>query len=492
MGQRWLKRKKTSSRIKVFLLGLLSPIFLTACNSRQSIEVPCNSVPSLGNGGSSLTPSNEGLTLELHVDGSASMTGYVTLPTSRYRTVLGTIAKIFSLSDNIASGENTERPVTATQYFRTGFNKQSNQTVQQNLSRSQFESDAQTQEFYEGKAEEYKPLTSQITNVIDSTDPTQKVIAIITDLGQDAGDVTVLNESIQKSIFSTPGSAVAILGIRSEFDGVVYDPSTGRRKFEYSTKDQSDQAYRPFYVILAGSFPAIQDLLLQIKNRIPFAFETSIFYPNVLKPTFAPPMDNSKGMSPVRSFQQQQGRESWILKLSDRYQAFSLNSPDSLTQNPQISLELDSNPDISQFLNIPTALKVIARKFDPSTQDFIDPPSPQGVSLGNLQLTKDTPSQITYDLTISPEELANQEAYIYAFRLQAEALTTPDWWQAWDADQVSPNNNPEGSKPDQVSPNNNLEGSKTDKLSNFLEGMNDITAEKMETGELCYGFQYLK
>ncbi len=89
-----------------------------------------------------------------------------------------------------------------------------------------------------------------IERVIDKADPNHLTV-IITDLFQDNADVNQLSAKL-KNKFIAAGLAVGVLGIRSNYEGRVYDVGPDNYSFEYRSSDKA-QTGRPFYLLAFGS-----------------------------------------------------------------------------------------------------------------------------------------------------------------------------------------------------------------------------------------------
>lgn len=88
-----------------------------------------------------------------------------------------------------------------------------------------------------------------IENVLENANP-QNLTVVVTDLFQDNADVNQLSEKI-KTKYITSNLAVGVLGIKSQFKGVVYDVGSNNYSFPYQSTDES--TYRPFYILTFGS-----------------------------------------------------------------------------------------------------------------------------------------------------------------------------------------------------------------------------------------------
>lgn len=92
-----------------------------------------------------------------------------------------------------------------------------------------------------------------IENVLEDADNGHLTI-IVSDLFQDNADVNQLTEKI-KSKFIEKNLAVGVLGIKSGFNGQIYDVGSNNYSFTYST--DGEDTYRPFYILAFGSHASI-------------------------------------------------------------------------------------------------------------------------------------------------------------------------------------------------------------------------------------------
>lgn len=107
--------------------------------------------------------------------------------------------------------------------------------------------DAAKPQFYSDAQYNKKTL---IERVIDKAEPDHLTV-IITDLFQDNADVNQLSSKL-KNKFIGAGLAVGVLGIRSNFEGKVYDVGPDNYSFTYQSSDKP-QTGRPFYLLAFGS-----------------------------------------------------------------------------------------------------------------------------------------------------------------------------------------------------------------------------------------------
>lgn len=107
--------------------------------------------------------------------------------------------------------------------------------------------DAAKRDFYSDAKYNKKTL---IERVIDRAELDHLTI-IVTDLFQDNADVNQLSEKLKQK-FIVNGLAVGVLGIRSQYEGTVYDVGADNYTFSYRAKEKPETG-RPFYLLAFGS-----------------------------------------------------------------------------------------------------------------------------------------------------------------------------------------------------------------------------------------------
>ncbi len=163
----------------------------------------------------------------VYLDGTFSMGGYVNYPST---TVY---------SDGL---KNIERTLTGTwkqekiQYIKFGDSLQT-------LSREQF-LQANSVAFYQEK-------DTSLQIVVDSMDK-NKLNILVTDLFQTNNDIDSLILSLKKACFADSIKAMALIGVKSQFNGKIYDVGKSSASFMYASKDDK-ATYRPFYLLVIGN-----------------------------------------------------------------------------------------------------------------------------------------------------------------------------------------------------------------------------------------------
>jgi hypothetical protein len=207
------------------------------------LELPCR----LPSNGSSNPTAATNYKASIVLDGSVSMAGYVKNSNSNYVNML-------KLLDGVSSARGSEN----VDYFRLDDGRK---PIDRAAFRQSFGS-----AFYTGKVSKIADAFGEPpkpNNPSPSPTAENRLIAIVTDLLPDDGDITAVRNRIADKYLKTDGNGMALLGIRSEFDGVVYPPNN-KPGYPFKATSVGEGSGRPFYILLVGETAAIQDF----ENRL--------------------------------------------------------------------------------------------------------------------------------------------------------------------------------------------------------------------------------
>lgn len=490
------------NNLKSLLSVILTLSLLTGCQKTPLEELSCNieSIQSLVN----TQNADNNLDISINVDGSDSMLGYVTTPNSNYMRTIELIANSIIERDNIT-----------VEYRRIG--------ESQPLTKTRFRQDAQSPIFYNSNDDTYKPITSPIQTVITSpVEGREKLTMIVTDLeGDDAGKVF---EALTKNYFdrNKQDYTVGIWAVKSQFNGTIFNPNTGKAQFVYNTEGKSPEFYRPFYVLFIGQYEQIANYFEQLK-KLDSQFDN--YSEMFIFPTHNIVMKNpiNLGTLEARENNSQLPDNNQLVRifaLQDRdvivktknannepYELFSINNIEpTLTINYQVpfpsiknlkggnyALSIDEN-------NLITETKVYT--FNPQNQvqqssvetseseekedsETINNGEEnnqtnevekqlfalnssgslkQGLTIKDLKLDQENQTlQFATDININ--NLPNPQIYLFEVDLILDDLTGKDWWTEWSA--VGGNN----------------DGSKTQNLSIFMNKLKSLNLKTLSQGE---------
>lgn len=158
--------------------------------------------------------------------------------------------------------------------------------------------------------EEKSNIKTKIDNVISyPSNAEDNLKIIVTDLFQDQADINLLVKQINDSIISK-GLAFGIIGIKSEFDGIVYDLGIDNLKVKYSTKNKNGiedpKRFKPFYLLVVGKisdiyyfYNTISEILLKNFSSVNSIVFSNYYYPYFLVTQLATNKDVSELKHPL-------------------------------------------------------------------------------------------------------------------------------------------------------------------------------------------------
>jgi hypothetical protein len=210
--------------------------------------------------------------INIGVDGSGSMHGYVTDHGTRFAQAIDTVSALVA-----AQGLTGQ-----TSFWRLGSNLSINKP--QKISETQF-LDARTQEFFcTATDSKYPCVTSTLGQLLEIpiAAPQDRLDVLLTDLEPDSGAISTLAKRYSQLIKSYPNYKIVLLGVRSQFNGTIYPAQSGAfRPFPYSTKTLPlESKGRPFYVLLSGPSSAVDAFSEAFENMpmgVSKALQASVF-----------------------------------------------------------------------------------------------------------------------------------------------------------------------------------------------------------------------
>lgn len=199
---------------------------------------------------------SDAITADIYLDGTTSMYGYVNYPGG---TIYGDAVK------------NIERTITENwkndtiNYIKFG-------DTFQEMSRDAF-LQMDTTAFYDQK-------DTSLQKVIEQTKDKDLSI-IITDLFQTNQDLDSLVHSIKNKGMGND-RAVAVIGLKSQFNGKIFDVGKNMSSLDYASSDDPS-TYRPVYLIVLGSENDTRAFVESYQKKLPESAQANVafFAPNL-------------------------------------------------------------------------------------------------------------------------------------------------------------------------------------------------------------------
>ena len=270
------------------LMSIFVILFICGCSnntrSNRNVEVP-NVIKNI---------KSESIDVDVYLDGTCSMGGYVNFSS---RTVYEDAVK------NIERSISTNWKKENIQYIKFG------DTIKP-LSRDQF--------LQFSNSSFYQETDTSLQAVVNSMNP-EKLNILITDLFQTNQDIDSLMLALKNNCFSDNTKAMALIGVKSQFNGKIYDIGKSSYMLSYKSGDEKT-SYRPFYVLAIGKEADVREFTkVYSKNLDSDLVKVALFSKNlsddvVLVPGKAMPNNNKEKISNMAQISTMLGSNSDILQ----------------------------------------------------------------------------------------------------------------------------------------------------------------------------------
>jgi hypothetical protein len=434
-----------------WLVAIAASLLMTSCKPKTIIP---NCVP-LSNQTSPIDQKSDSVTTIIQIDGTPSMQGFTkNFTNSRYAQTL----------DLLDRASTTTWKTSQVQYFRFG-------TAKQQIDRQAY-LQAKLPGFYTGENPVFR--VSQIESAI-APPAIDKISIIVTDLYQKNSDTNLVLKRLKED-YLQKGYAVGILAIRSEFDGIIYDVGIKNTQFAYSTQGKKIEQFRPFYVLVLGSYGNISNYFDEIKktsaNLIKYE-QFTIFYPQVVRQASAFQTENlpdlPKGIRRLKTI-----NDGKVLVKVDEQPIEIININKNTEDDYSINYQAPYAPLPYTLPMEPGAIAIssVAQSFDTKTKDFQPLNNSKALELNQWRADKNNISFVT---KINSNDI-DPGVYLFTVDALPQDLKTWGWWDKWNSNESS------------------FDGAKTNNLLPFFQGLKSITTElmtvnKASIGRFCYAIK---
>ncbi len=464
MKQNYLGLNASSLPLSIYLCFL---IFLTGCGSCNP-PIPPNP-PVI----SDLTPGpiSNRLVARIYFDASVSMQGFVVPNSTQYKNILRPLESV------ITSGWKSGK----TEFFSFGENVQKiNRDKYLSVSSEDFYVEWRT---YIQKIFEYEQQlvrdrigisnTSQDSLDVDTpsndtNDSTEEnhMVVIVTDLFQDRRDVNLLVSQLKEKYIKN-GLEVGLLGLRSEFDGKVYN--LGTAPILYRSTPGNPETFRPFYLLVIGKHADIAHYFDRLMANGFSDANTVIFSRYLVSPlvSFADVEDSNidpdnLNIKIINSDYSQDTR----LK---QYEIVRSSDPAKISAK----LKYVPLPHVMFFDADPFEVSIIAKCSDENETKIRKAQECMEVT-SKLKKNDNGNDELNVNFSLDSQSLSDNTVYLYEVALLPgiDSYRTPDWCSGWDMGTAR-------------------DGSRTLNLVNFVSGLTETTAREHNT-EIAQFYFYIK
>lgn len=314
-----------------------------------------------------------------------------------------------------------------------------------------------------------------IENVIDRA-AQEKLTIIITDLFQNDSDINLLIQKL-KGKYLAQNYAIGVLGIKSQFNGVVYDVGINNYSFPYASNSTEQTRFRPFYALLLGKHADIEHYYKNLGesglNEFPIPIKVFSVFSRYLA---ARPASFKEGkITSINRMVELKG--SLVPGLKDDFvKQFRIQS----------SSEKGGFSAVLKYQRLPHSIEYDANEFegeisawelhDAKLEENLS--ARQALSVKRSQFSQDV---LTVEVEIDPKHLPREGIYLFRALLRPKNYQAPTWIAGWN---MAP-----GMIEKWRQEPGSFNGATTFNLKPFLSGLQEAVIQRYqpEVGELyCY------
>ena len=447
----------------LFSIYLCFFIFFIGCGTDKDRGIP-KFQPDSG-----ITPSDisDSLAARIYFDATLSMQGFVVPGSTHYTRICP------SLESVIVSGWRDE----TVSFFRFGERVEpiDRNTYLQVGDESFYQTDIGIKTYIEKVIENEGPLvnpqkeasrtpeTGTETAVNDAPEKTEadstenRLVVIVTDLFQDNGDINRLVPELKEKCIKK-GVDVGLFGLRSQFDGTVYDIGIGEgSSLRYRSSPGDPKTFRPFYLLVLGRHADIAHYFNRLIANGFSEAKTIIFSQYLVNPLLS--FDGAK-----------------IEKLENLIRDTIAEEPDSRLKEYRIR-KGDKLSKISAKMKyelLPHAMPFDANIFEPTImiehnrhnsdrKKEISQAAENCLKVTSTFAKNGNGDELMVDFGLDSRVLSRRTVYLYkaALRPKIDTYQVPEWCSGWDM-------------------GTGRNGAKTLNLVNFVDGLTDIAVSEYQ------------
>ena len=439
-------RWKTSFVLFSFYLCFL--IFLTSCDTSK----PDPPDPPPVDPSDMVGDISENLVARIYFDASVSMQGFVVPSSTQYKNILRPLESVITSgwkngnTEFFRFGEQV-RPIDRDSYLRTGSVDfyDDLRTYIQNI--FEYEDQLVGENIDINNTPEDSIDEDTPSNDINISREENRLVVIVTDLFQDRRDVNLLVSQL-KDKYIKNGLEVGLIGLRSEFNGKVYN--LGTTPILYRSTPDNPETFRPFYLLVLGRHADISHYFDGIiANGFPEA-QTIIFSRYLVSPLLSfedATIDKLENLN-----------RDTIAKKSDprvkEYRITDKNKPSQISAKLKFMLLPHVMPFDSDTLD-----DLITVKHSSNGTPDVTQKAKNCLKVTSPLLQNDDSNELSIGFTLDSQSLPRKRIYLYEVTLRpgVDTFKEPEWCSEWDM-------------------GDERNGAKTLNLLNFVRDLTQVTA----------------
>ena len=284
-----------------------------------------------------------------------------------------------------------------------------------------------------------------------------RLVVIVTDLFQDNSDIILLVNQLREKYIKN-GLEIGLFGLRSQFDGMVYDTGMGQPALPHESDPNNPETFRPFYLLVLGRHADIAHYFDLLKANNPDA-KTIIFSRYLVETllSFAGPSFGAGPQIDLEKFNVFKQDQNPRLKY---YQIVEKSGPGPA----KISVKsLKYNP-------LPHSMFFDSNTYNPFEPDIIPKHAPMGeierdqnaenfLKITSTLSKNNEDNELSVVFSLDWQSLPDNAVYLYEVTLRPgiDKYRAPQWCSDWDM-------------------GDERNGAKTLNLVHFVQGLSRATA----------------
>ncbi len=446
----------------LFSVYLCCFIFLTSCDNGEG-----SGIPEFQPDTTDITPGDisDRLVARIYFDATLSMQGFVVPDSTRYTRICPALESVIvsGWRDETVSffrfGERVE-PIDRNTYLQVGDESfyQTDIGIKTYIEKIIENEDSLVKPQMEGSNTLEGATEIDVNNMPEEGTETNstknRLVVIVTDLFQDNGDINRLVPELKEKCIKK-GVDVGLFGLRSQFDGTVYDIGIGEgSSIPYRSTPGNPETFRPFYLLVLGKHADIAHYFNRLIANGFTEAETIIFSRYLVNPLLS--FKNAAKVETYNLNKKIVNRDHSQNPILKQYEIVRSSEP------AKISAKMEYNP-------LPHAMSCDSNTFeDPiiaehkPNKNGENERSPEAMNC--LEVTSTfSENELTVEFTLATS-LPRRAVYLYEVTLNPaiDTYKVPDWCSEWDM-------------------GTGRNGARTLNLVNFVRGLTETTVRAETT-----------
>ena len=443
-----------------FSIYLCLFIFLTGCDTdKMGIPDPPEPLPDL-------PPVSDSLVARIYFDATLSMQGFVVPGSTHYTRICPALesAIVSGWRDETVSffrfGERVE-PIDRSTYLQVGDENfyQTDIGIKTYIEKIIENEDPLVKPQMEGSNTLEGATEIDVNNMpeegteADSTE--NRLVVIVTDLFQDNGDINRLVPELKEKCIKK-GVDVGLFGLRSQFDGTVYDIGIGEgSSMRYRSTPGNPETFRPFYLLVLGKHADIAHYFDRLKANGFSGAETIIFSQYLVSPLLS--FDGAK-IEKLENLIRDTIAEKPDSRLKE-YRIRNRDRPSKISAKMKYELLPHAMPFDSNIFESPP--EVEHNRYNSDERKEISQAAEKCLGVTSTFAKNGNGDELIVDFELDSRVLPRRTVYLYkvVLRPKIDTYQVPEWCSEWDM-------------------GTGRNGAKTLNLVNFVNGLTDIAVSE--------------